>query len=187
MWYRKCLANIEAVEDWYEQADQVFDQTYQNFKQNPQQRQEWHTVPAARLTKIWTDYSKNGFVRDVKGLEYIAQIMMENTQKLYANTLLAGHTEHSPEDYVQERLEGSWTEEDDYQFADHILDENNAWRISDYALRPLMEDSLQLMTANSPEQKLLIIDRMLNRIHARSDIAGLYVEGGTSTLNALAQ
>lgn len=57
--------------------------------------------------------------------------------------------------------------------------------ISDYGLKPLEELLVQLLRASSPEEKLLIIDRMLNVVHQRSDIADWFVEGGSHALAQL--
>ncbi|MFA5207333.1 MAG: hypothetical protein WC428_01635 [Candidatus Paceibacterota bacterium] len=57
--------------------------------------------------------------------------------------------------------------------------------ISDYGLKPLEELLVQLLRATSPEEKLLIIDRMLNVVHQRSDIADWFVEGGSHALGQL--
>jgi len=57
--------------------------------------------------------------------------------------------------------------------------------ISDYGLGPLMTLINKLVNKKTPEEKLLIVDRMLNVIHPRSDIAKWYVEGGSSSLNKL--
>jgi len=57
--------------------------------------------------------------------------------------------------------------------------------ISDYGLEPLMKLLAELLRATTPEEKLLIIDRMLNVVHQRSDIAEWFVEGGSSSLSQL--
>jgi hypothetical protein len=57
--------------------------------------------------------------------------------------------------------------------------------ISDYGLKPLEELLVQLLKATSPEEKLLLIDRMLNVVHQRSDIADWFVEGGSHALAQL--
>ena len=44
----------------------------------------------------------------------------------------------------------------------------------------------QLLESETYPEKLLIVDQMLNITHQRSDLAGMFVEGGTSTLNKLA-
>ena len=57
--------------------------------------------------------------------------------------------------------------------------------ISDYGLRPLEELLAELLRAKGPEEKLLLIDRMLNVVHQRSDIAEWFVEGGSRALAQL--
>ena len=57
--------------------------------------------------------------------------------------------------------------------------------ISDYGLQPLEELLAELLRASTPEEKLLIIDRMLNVVHQRSDIADWFVEGGSHALAQL--
>ena len=57
--------------------------------------------------------------------------------------------------------------------------------ISDYGLRPLEELLVELLRASTPEEKLLLIDRMLNVVHQRSDIADWFVEGGSHALGQL--
>ena len=57
--------------------------------------------------------------------------------------------------------------------------------ISDYGLKPLEELLVELLRATTPEEKLLIIDRMLNVVHQRSDIADWFVEGGSRALAQL--
>jgi len=57
--------------------------------------------------------------------------------------------------------------------------------ISDYGLRPLEELLVELLRASTPEEKLLLIDRMLNVVHQRSDIADWFVEGGSHALAQL--
>ena len=57
--------------------------------------------------------------------------------------------------------------------------------ISDYGLKPLEDLLSTLLRASSPEEKLLVIDQMLNVVHQRSDIADWFVEGGKQSLAQL--
>jgi hypothetical protein len=56
--------------------------------------------------------------------------------------------------------------------------------ISDYGLAPLQKLLGQLVRTSDPKDEITTIDKMLNVIHMRSDIASWFVEGGS---NALAQ
>jgi hypothetical protein len=57
--------------------------------------------------------------------------------------------------------------------------------ISDYGLNALVTLNGQLMRATKPEDKVVIIDKMLNVLHQRSDIAEWFVEGDSGALNQL--
>ena len=162
---------------------------YKRHKDDPNYRMRWDLVPAARLIKIWNDYMKTGFVRDEKGINMIAGIVLTNIAKLNVNTILCGHTQHDPVAYAQDLL-GDDDEPlpEDYFDNDTAFfkDKNGSWLISDYALKPLSHLELQLRKAKTAEQKLQTIDKILNVIHMRSDLSSWFVQGGQATLNRLA-
>ena len=219
----------------------------------------WSVIPFPRLKKIWEDYMTKGIVRDERGIEMIADIMIANTTKVSIFTNLAGHTQWGDEEafeenighYVDEQLNCLLTpkKEDRSQleipydnpksgykqktpakqqepcnttvhpFIQKFFDENYngdsindedirgmlysemkskffdyymndpegkmGGFISDYGLKPLETLLSQLLRANEAEQKLVIIDKMLNVVHQRSDIASWFVEGGARALAQL--
>lgn len=57
--------------------------------------------------------------------------------------------------------------------------------ISDYGLEPLLVLVRELYDTDEPTDKLRIIDKMLNVVHPRSDMAGWFVKGGSAALSAL--
>jgi len=193
-WYRKAQIyephpDTSEVDDdtWYdfhEGAFETIDEVLSEFMESqPNTIQPWDYIPFERLKKIWQDYMKFGFVRDEKGVDLIAGIMIKDVQKLAANTLLSGHTPSDPEEYFERY---GLTEEDKERFLwDYTVTESGADRISDYALEPLAKDAVLLMSAQTAEEKLQIIDRMLNRIHARGDLAEMFIQGGKDKLNEL--
>jgi hypothetical protein len=69
----------------------------------------------------------------------------------------------------------------------YIWDEEgkSGGHISDYGLEPLLRLVDQVRRASSPEEKLVLIDQMLNVVHQRSDIASWFVEGGSRALAQL--
>jgi hypothetical protein len=174
--------------DYYDEHDQyVLDQVYDFNDSQPGDRQPWRLIPAGRLKKIWRDTAKMGFVRDIKGIEMIERIIIENVRKVHANTILMGHTTHSPSEYLGDLTDNELTmnETDEHDYGDWASDDRGSWRISDYALGKLINGCMELMYAKTPEEKLTKIDWILNVIHMRSDIAGWFVEGGSQTLNEL--
>ncbi len=65
---------------------------------------------------------------------------------------------------------------------DYFDDENGMARISDYGLEPLFKLLCKLVEDKTSESKLVTIDRILNVVHQRSDIAGWFIEGGSNSL-----
>jgi hypothetical protein len=57
--------------------------------------------------------------------------------------------------------------------------------LSDYGLQPLLKLLIELRRERLPEKKLVTIDKILNVVHQRSDIAAWFIEGGTSSLGKL--
>jgi len=174
--------------DWglYDRLDQVKTDILTGFLQDKKRgikEQPWKVIPFPRLKKIWEDYMRMGIVRDTAGLEMIEDIITDNILKLYVNTELSGHTPVDPQDDFEEY---GYTEQDVEDFWDYVKE------ISDYAFsdfggsRPGLTTLLsQVRRARTPEEKLPILDQILNVVHQRSDLAALFVEGGSSALSQL--
>ncbi|MFW6008394.1 MAG: hypothetical protein ACOCP8_03920 [archaeon] len=191
-WYKKAQKererweyNEDTMYDYYENHDETIMNQVSNFNESkPGDVQPWRLIPFQRLKKIWTDYMKLGFVRDVKGIELIEDIIVENVKKIHANTILMGHTSLSPE-LLSEEYGVELNESEEHDYGDWAVDNKGQWRISDYALGQLINGTLELMSAQSPEEKLTKIDFILNIVHRRSDIASWFVEGGEQALSEL--
>lgn len=88
----------------------------------------------------------------------------------------------------REDLRGMLMDEMTGRFFDYYMNDpkgDMGGFISDYGLKPLEELLAELLRASSSEEKLLLIDRMLNVVHQRSDIAEWFVEGGSRALAQL--
>jgi len=70
------------------------------------EEQPWRTLPLGRVMRIWEQYTKFGFIRDEKGMDLIANIVVANIIKLDVNCVLWGATpivprnELSDNDYI---------------------------------------------------------------------------------------
>jgi len=181
------VSEEDAMYSYYNIYNEEFYLVLDEFFSGKYKLQPWDHVPFERVFKIWNDYIKMGFIRDEKGIDNIADTMIRNVARLQINTELTGHTQEDPAIMVDE-MEGyeEWTEDVACNFADYIDDGHGQLKISDYALEPLVQDSMDLIGSASPEEKLQIIDRMFNRIHMRGDIAELFLAGGTQSYNKLA-
>ena len=72
------------------------------------------------------------------------------------------------------------------KFFDYVEDPKTGHLyISDYGLKPLVSLSYELSRTTEPEQKVGIIDKMLNVAHQRSDMAAWFVQGGSQALSQL--
>ena len=174
----------EQMQNFFEGEQEAIRDVLEEYQgSKPGEKQPWPVVPFGRVNKIWQDYMKYGLVHDTKGMEQISDRMIKNVHRLYANTYLSGHTPHDPS-YELDNY--GMSEKDLKRFYDeYTLDEYGQDRISDYALDDLQNDALELSKANTAEEKLQIVDRMFSRIHRRSDLPAMFIEGGTKSLNML--
>lgn len=174
--------------DWdlYEKLDDVKRDILSGFLNDRKRgikKQPWQVIPFARLKKIWEDYMRMGIVRDTAGLEMIEDIIQTNILKLYVNTELSGHSEVNPDDDFEEY---GYTEQDKEGFWNYV-DKISDYAFSDFGGRRLGLTTLlgHLRKARTPEEKVPILDQILNVVHQTSDLASYFVEGGSSALSQL--
>jgi hypothetical protein len=159
-------------------------------------RQNWETIPFSTLERQWSEYMKYGFVKPnyEPVIEQIEKVFTENTFKIRANTVLAGHSQEDPKNNWKDYLQGTNYDNDeldnyveylDYHFGDFITENHGQLRISDYGLPKLERLIFELRKVHDASKKLPILDKMLNVVHQRSDIAAWFIEGGTDSLNKL--
>lgn len=85
-----------------------------------------------------------------------------------------------------EELRKKLMEEMDDRFTDYSTDPKSGHLyISDYGLEPLQKLVIELRNEKTPEQRLVTVDKMLNVVHMRSDLASWFVQGGSSALSSL--
>lgn len=243
----------------YEMVDDIQYKLLQDFLYNNNEDMTkhipWKVIKFPKLKKIWNDFVKVQYddVRDEKGLDDIADIMVYNTLKLYVLTRLAGHTSHNPDGDFNEHFDpyidayiksnrGNYINPNQYQmnfdrktgkalkvslpkkikridnkyFDTYIINNNledlpndelhkqlsealadrfayyygvdpesGADYMSDYGLEPLLNHMSKLISTADSSEKLYTIDKMLNVVHQRSDLAAWFVEGGSRALSAL--
>jgi hypothetical protein len=95
---------------------------------------------------------------------------------------------YNEESMDREDIKGMLMDEMTGRFFDYYMNDPEGKMggfISDYGLDPLLKLLGQLMRQTKPEEKLVTIDRMLNVVHQRSDIASWFVEGGSRALSQL--
>ena len=180
-------AGYDAAENYYERVGRNRIEIMQEFLALSPEAQargtqvSWNKVPAARLKRIWLDFGKSKVIRDEKGLDNIADRMLENIARIKAVTELVGHETYDvKEELAQEGIVLTPEQWLDFWNGDFITNQ-----FSDYAMKPLEILYSKLFDAESAEDKLYIIDRILNVIHQRGDLAALFIEGGSATLREI--
>lgn len=185
---RECIhevtAEYHAQEDFIERRDRIMMQVVNDFMKGAK-RIYWPKVKAHLLTKTWLLYGKRGSV-DEEAIEKISDQMIDLVARLTVSTELSGHTPNDVRQELEDNYEMTFTDAEWDKLLNTLEDENGQWYLSDYGLKPLQTLALRLYSASTAEDKLHVIDRMLNVVHQRSDLAGMFVEGGTSTLNKIA-
>ena len=159
-----------------------FNEARKNRKAKPNS-QPWSTIPAARLIKIWKDYAQYGVVRDERGMDEIVNRIIKNIARLAINTEIVGHSAIDPEQDYEEDLKYYNIKKKDMERLRYFIQND---KFSDYALAPLQKIAFDLLKARTYEEKLLLVDKALNIVHQRGDIAAVFVEGGRKTLSYLA-
>jgi 2'-5' RNA ligase len=158
----------------------------------------WPVVPAARLKRIWLDYGKTkaravsmgdnsgGIVRDEKGMDRIADQVMDLIARLQASTEMMGHTQLDVRPELNDMFELEFTDEEwDQWMSDYFTNEFGSWMLSDYGLPRLVAIYPRIYNATTAEEKLEAVDAALNVVHQRSDLASMFVEGGSKTLDQI--
>lgn len=196
----------EEYDNWY---DSPLGDAYENIwegdileeflddKRNGIPHKQWNLIPAAQyqnLLRRYMQYGDNARIPDSLMDEWI-QLIAHNLVTLEYMTSFAGHSQYFPkdafEDVFGENYGGKYDYEDLSEFLENIgyydwaqlPDGSDA--ISDYGLRPIADILKELRPDSTPEDKLLIINRCLDVIHCRGDLASTFIQGGRSTCSAI--
>ena len=242
----------EAAYSYWSAFDNIKEEVVQDFlydnNENFTKELQWSHVQFPRLKKIWEDYMKLGYVRDVKSLETIERIMIRNTLLIDVLTNFSGHVDsRQSDDYFKEQLieyvedqitcyhnEQNPVDTTQYQIDFENPDNNKTGtphppcelnpyiniviteqledgkaltdikdvlfddltdkflsnyfaqgELTDYGLRPLQTLATELYGENDPNEKVVIIDKMLNVVHQSSDLSAFFIQGGVDALSAL--
>lgn len=129
--------------------------------------------------------------------------IVNNIALLEAMTAVGGHTSSFPFEefndvfFYDQELGDVTREVYDYTEAIKILEKydledknfplwsNGQWLLSDFALDPLLKLSYELSTIEDISEMLTCMDRIMNVVHERSDIAELFMVGGSKSLTVI--
>ena len=143
--------------------------------------------------------------------QYIYQwmgIIMKNTAILHNTTELCGHSKWFPiDDFVDYYFDGDYErweeykaskgENSDYYVAWDFLEERgfDDWNklpdgsdaLSDFGIEPLEELISQYNENMSPEETLVLINKCLDIVHCRGDLASMFIKGGSKVLSQISE
>lgn len=163
-------------------------------------RKQWNLIPAQQYHNALKEFMQYGqFMRfPTKYIEQWTKLITKNVLDIYAITELAGHSSSFPYDdfleafgFVRDskkynQLNGDYNACDEfldklgfYDWA-NLPDGSDAW--SDYGLKPLFKLIKELEENTTPEQQIVTINKVLDVIHQRGDLASAFIEGGSKTL-----
>lgn len=177
------MTNRDAYEQFYYEVEDLKERLVDNFRS--EQALKWPVVPKQLLHRVWLAFSTTGQVSDDRALASILSSMVSSLAHLTVATIVAEHTEMSRKVF----LDGLMTDEDELErFTSWLLDDDSGyWRISDYGLGPLTDAIVSAMASSRLPQRLKHLDRALNVVHQRGDLARLFVEGGRQSVIDLAE
>ena len=173
-------------EDFLKRHDEILLDIVGNFLKGAK-HVYWPVIKAEPLARIWLEYGKRGTIHNEEGLDKIADQMIDLVARLVVTTELCGHTQRDIRAELEDDYDYTFTDDEWGRLLGSLEDKKSGQEyLSDYGLKPLEILALKLYGADTPEQKLHIIDRMLNVVHQRSDLASMFIQGGTNTLNKIA-
>jgi len=104
--------DYDVVENYYNKYDDILREILTEVNHSKKgEHIPWSPVSLRRIKKIWNDFMNLGIIRDERGLDSIAEEIIEKIITLDVSTTLSGHSTESPEGIVRETLEIEPTEE----------------------------------------------------------------------------
>jgi len=98
------------------------------------------------------------------------------------------YQETGDKDYISKYNFGAASEflEEVYKIDDVLpLFSNGQWVLSDFGLQPLIKLGEEIIKQKDPNEIIITINRILDVAHQRSDLAELFIEGGSESLTAI--
>ena len=178
--------NYDAAEDFMERKDKQLYEIANFLKTNKNGNIPWKTVSATLVKKTWLIFGKYNKIND-NDIDKIADQILTNIVRLTLANEFTGHSEnyHLREE-IDEMCGIEFTDAEWENVCDRFEDGSGYDYISDYGIKPLQNIYSIIFNADTPENKLYACDKALNVVHQRNDLASMFIEGGSSTLNQIA-
>jgi hypothetical protein len=178
----------DATEDFVHRRDVQLEEVAKFILEKSQGkiRLPWITIPATLLTRVWYQFGKNP-QREVNtnDLDKIADRILTNIARLRVTTEMMEHTSYDVRPELED-LGFTFTDEQWEEWVPNVLkNKKGSFLISDYGLPKLENIYPSIFNAKTNEEKIYACDKALNIIHQRSDLAAMFIEGGSSTLTKI--
>ena len=145
-------------------------------------RVPWKTVSASLLKKTWLLFGKYNKIND-NAIDKIADQILTNIARLNASTAMMGHSTYDVRPEIEDNCGITFNDKEwDDWMSTYFTNNEGSWMLSDYGLPKLEHLYYEIFNAKTSEEKLYAIDKALNVIHQRNDLAAMFVEGGSKTL-----
>lgn len=191
--------------DFWDDYNPVYDilSEFLDDKKNGINVKKWNLIPFEQYRNALIQFVRYGeFMRfPTKYIDRWATIVTENTLSIQAITELAGHSSYFPTDDLNDFFYGDINGNDEgekfqgYDDGSEYLenlgfydwcklpDGSEAW--SDYGLEPLIKLIMELEEQTTPEQKIVVINKILDVYHQRGDLASAFIQGGSKSLSQI--
>lgn len=178
--------DYDAAEDFYTRVDEQLAAVVEEFRATGGKKNvSWPRLKAEPVARIWLEYGKRGSVGDEEGMAKIADQVMTLIARLHVSTVLSGHSSEDNRPEAEDLFGRAFTDKEWDALLGMLEDERGNYLLSDYAMKPLEALYGQLHRASTAEEQLQAVDRVLNVVHQRSDLAALFIQGGNATLNKI--
>lgn len=158
---------------WLKYADDLtsmYEDTLTEFEEG-KKHQKWDVVDRNKVIKVWKDFALTGDVT-LAEIHDIYEQTLHNLKQIVVNSMIRD-SDHVTNDNV-----------DDWNA--YIKDEKGHGRYTDQD-RKFQKALTDLERAQTPKDKLLMVDRIFNLIHGSGPVANWFIEGGNATLSELQQ
>lgn len=166
-------------------------------------QKKWNLIPFEQYRTAIIEFMRYGkFMRfPTKYIDKWAAICTNNVLEINAMTDLRGHSQEFPYEEVlyffgideeNEKYDEFYNDFDktaglldNAGFYDWCMLPDGSDALSDYGLEPLMKLISELEECETPEQKIVVINKILDVIHTRGDLSSAFIEGGKNSLDQI--
>lgn len=182
---------VEEAFEEYRQEDLLTE--FLSDKENGVKEKKWSVIPKEQYHNILKRYMELGEMAKIPDSiinGWIEDIIIPNALSILYITEFAGHSEYVPIEAVEDVFGSKFYDNysSDYDGMSDFLEEigfydwctlpdgSNAW--SDFGINPIFQLINSYEGCESVEEKLILINRVLDIAHQRGDLASAFIEGG---------